>query len=305
MKKPTISILIPTYQRPELLTVCLQSIASQKNTEEVEVVVVDNDPKQSAKSSVLNAKKRTVVYLQESKLGHSFAKNKGLKKASGEYSMFLDDDAMVPPGWISRALQMLKTKKPDVIGGPIKPYFDHQLPRWYKAEYEARSLGSRERVLNENEFLPTSSTLIRTSLLKKIGGFNEEYGIKGSMRRFGEDTDVLRRVRAHNPKASLLYAPALEILHFTPHKKTKLQYIFSHHFNLGASGQAVSGDRVSPMRIVMKAAISTLELLTGISAALLFRNTNKYPYAQNYLWERVSPKLYWLGRFYQLLKAGK
>lgn len=296
MAKPLVSLIIPTYNRPELLSTCLKSIYNQGGDQVIEVIVIDNHPSKSAQEVVSDHKSKNTHYFFESRQGHSFAKNKGLQKAKGEYSIFLDDDAKLPPKWLSEATKLITKRNFEVFGGPIKPYFAHSLPNWYKKTYETRTFGSKSRALNNFEFLPTSSTLIRTDRLKSIGGFNTQYGIKGETRRFGEDTDALRNLRDENNKIVIYYSPKLAVEHFTPKKKTTIWHIINHHFNLGASDFAVSGDFISLPKAIAKTLVAVFSCVYGLVVAVFFRNKNNFPYWQNYVWEKVSPNFYWFGR---------
>ena len=295
MKSVDITVIIPTFNRSENLSVALTSLVNQ-STQDFEIIVVDNDVKGSAATVVRRFLPFPIVLIREPRLGHSFAKNSGLRKAGGKFCLFLDDDAKVDPDFVANALSIIKNREsPVVFGGPVKPYFPDGKPAWFKSSYEQRSFGKQTKTLSENEFLPTSSTFIATSLLKQIHGFDTNFGIKGSVRRFGEDTDVLRRIRQQNPGLHIMYFPVLAVWHATPAEKTTLKYRFAHQYNLGASGSAVSGEVVLPGKTILKALYAVAAMKLGFIKGWFFRNKNLYPYWQNYAYEKISPHMYWLG----------
>ncbi len=93
-----ISIVIPAFNRPELLLEAARSIAAQTSSN-FEVVVVDNGstPPISAEmlESVLGDRVRLCRY--ESPLGVPRAKNTGVRAARGEVILLLDDDDLLTP----------------------------------------------------------------------------------------------------------------------------------------------------------------------------------------------------------------
>lgn len=298
MPKPLITIAIPTFDKPKLLKIAIESCLAQPDSKLLEIIVIDNHPQQTAR---LVAQKHQTTYFHEPKIGHSYAKNKGLFEANGEYIIFLDDDARLTQNWLKITQKIIAQKKPVVFGGPIMPYFQHAPPKWFKPAYESRAFGNQSGFLKPNEHLPTSSTLINTKSLREIGGFNESYGIKGGKRRFGEDTDVLRRLKKKYI-TKIYYDPKLIVEHFTPSQKTTLKHRFIHLFNLGASDFAVSGDEIATGKLIVKSILSIIMMLIHTTLIPFRIRTKQYPHFQNYLYEAVAPDIYWLGRLYNRCK---
>src|SRR5687767_2387873 len=92
-----VSIVIPTYRRPELLAATLASCLAQQGieNERVEIVVVDNDAAQSARATVdatSDSGGIAVRYVPEPRPGISHARNTGVAHANGRYLAFIDDD---------------------------------------------------------------------------------------------------------------------------------------------------------------------------------------------------------------------
>lgn len=129
-EKPFLSILIPTYRRPQLvcraLEKCLRQVADVR--EQVEIVVVDNCPTRSAENAI---KKRfsdelsRVRYIHEPKTGVSFARNAALRNAQGRFVIFLDDDQFPEEGWLSAFVKVAKSGAKAAFG-PISPKYDVQ-----------------------------------------------------------------------------------------------------------------------------------------------------------------------------------
>lgn len=93
MKKPLISIIIPVYNAEKYLRECINSIVNQ-TYENIEIITI-NDGSSDSSLEVLNnyskEDKRIKVYTKQNG-GVSSARNFALKKAKGDYIMFVDSD---------------------------------------------------------------------------------------------------------------------------------------------------------------------------------------------------------------------
>src|SRR5215472_3525789 len=96
-----VSVVVPTFRRPEMLRGAVESVLAQKSlTIPMEVIVVDNDPQRSAEHMVENLAQRgltSVHYLCEARAGISHARNAGVAASRGRYIAFLDDDEVACP----------------------------------------------------------------------------------------------------------------------------------------------------------------------------------------------------------------
>ena len=93
MKKPYLTLIIPTHNRAELLTRALKSINIQKFREDIEVIVISDVEEYKTLIACHENLRSHDLYLRRSGLnGPSASRNLGLKLASGENVMFLDDD---------------------------------------------------------------------------------------------------------------------------------------------------------------------------------------------------------------------
>lgn len=144
---PLVSVVIPTYNRLELLDGALQSVAEQELHGRLEVIVV-NDGGLSADPVVEGWRGRLPVTLidMNRRTGPAGARNAGLKHAAGDYIAFLDDDDLFLPGHLAAGCEVLEhgdadlvytgaivsnrrltALPPDLSGFPLKAYpYDHR-----------------------------------------------------------------------------------------------------------------------------------------------------------------------------------
>jgi glycosyltransferase involved in cell wall biosynthesis len=118
------SVIIPTYNRPRLLTACVESVLAQSfPAERYEVIVVDDGSRrQTARvlASYLNGGR--VRYLRQRRRGWGAARLLGAQDSQGEILVFIDDDCTAPPGWLACYAQAY-TAHPDAggVGGGLRP----------------------------------------------------------------------------------------------------------------------------------------------------------------------------------------
>lgn len=92
MDNPLISIIIPTYNRKEMLLQAVQSVEAQ-NYNEVEIIVIDDNSSDGTEKYFGNNSKSNVVYKKNnSNMGPGYSRKLGYSISSGEYIIFMDDD---------------------------------------------------------------------------------------------------------------------------------------------------------------------------------------------------------------------
>jgi len=109
---PQVSVIVPTYNRPEMLTEALESILKQ-TFYNFEIVVV-NDAGISVEDVVLKLnKKKNITYVSHAKnKGLAAARNTGIKVARGEYIALLDDDDLFYPNHLETAMAHVSEETP-------------------------------------------------------------------------------------------------------------------------------------------------------------------------------------------------
>jgi len=108
--KNGVSIIVPTFRRPEGLRTALESLMSQTaGTLVMEIIVADNDPAGSARDYVEGFAKTAAIkthYLHVPAPGVSNARNAALDAAKGRYLAFLDDDQEACAGWLQTLIDI-------------------------------------------------------------------------------------------------------------------------------------------------------------------------------------------------------
>lgn len=115
-KKSLISIIIPVYNAEQYIAQCLESIISQ-TYKEIEILCI-NDGSSDNSIKILNEYKNKdsrIVVLDKENEGVSKTRNIGLKKAKGEYLMFVDADDWIDCDTCENAELAMQKNDCDVV----------------------------------------------------------------------------------------------------------------------------------------------------------------------------------------------
>lgn len=99
------SIIIPTYNRAKILKECLEALGKQ-SVKDFEVIVVDDGGSDNTKEIVDSARGLKTRYFRQKHSQQGVARNKGIKKAIGEYIFFIGDDILPEKNWIEEHLRL-------------------------------------------------------------------------------------------------------------------------------------------------------------------------------------------------------
>ena len=197
-----ISVIIPTYNRAEVLAMTLKSMAAmEKRDLSVEFVIVDNGSTDRTKSVVESfSTQLTIRYLFEAKQGKNRALNCALEKADlGNIVVFTDDDVDVSPDWLV-SIHSVCERWPDhsVFGGRINVVFPvEQVPKWaFDPDISAlafahHSYSKEERVYESPEVPFGPNYWVRREVFDSGRRFDEAIGPHPTNRITGDDTSFL------------------------------------------------------------------------------------------------------------------
>ncbi len=129
MDSPVVSVVVPTRGRAAYLEVTLDSLGRQRGGVPHEILVVD-DGAGAATAAVVAARPGVRHVPHGSRRGLNVARNTGLRESSAPLVAFVDDDVLVPPGWLE-ALADGAQRHPEAeaFGGPIRARLEGRPPR--------------------------------------------------------------------------------------------------------------------------------------------------------------------------------
>ncbi len=105
---PTVSIIIPTYNRAKYLALTLESI-TQQTYQDFEVIVVDDGTPSNENEIICSKFDKVLYYKIKNTGGPATPRNIGIQKASGKYIAFVDDDDLWLPQKLDIQVKILDT----------------------------------------------------------------------------------------------------------------------------------------------------------------------------------------------------
>lgn len=206
-KAKLLSVVIPTFNRCDLLKQALESFLSQREFLH-KVIVIDDGSDDATALVVKNFKDKCgfIEYYYQDNRGYQAALNYGLGIVKSDLIAIIDDDSIVSPNWAEEAVRNMK-KYPLVaaIGGPIININESSLAKAFHVINF-----SKWEVMTDVQYvddLPTCNVVYRKRFI-----YNQEFivdypnlGYRDSLFNFA--------LRKNNYR--LLFIPDLSILHLT------------------------------------------------------------------------------------------
>lgn len=248
-KTPIVTVVVCTYSRKDLLYKCLESLVSQTVSKNLyEVLVIDNNSKDNTQEVVKRFIK-TRVHIRNIKAdiqGLSHARNIGWKHARGVYVAYIDDDAIAEPDWIEQIIQFINTNpKSHVFGGPYKRFSNKPIPEWFPKNWGNLNLGHETKIL-KNEWLSGSNIIFNKLIFNKYGGFNTDLGMKGDKILYGEETELLLKLKKGGEP--IYYVPAISVKHLVADYKLNFWWLLKSDYFRGFSYSLLNANKLDLFR---------------------------------------------------------
>jgi glycosyltransferase involved in cell wall biosynthesis len=193
---PKVSVIIPTYNRAEMLMCAVRSALTQTFSD-LELIVIDDGSSDGSveRLAEFGADPRLCVVRNKVPSGRpALPRNAGLARARGEFVAFLDSDDRWYPEKLATQLEYLEAN-PDcaLVSGRC---------RWVGAEErlwpELLERAFRYEDLVAGNVIACSMTMVRRSVVTACGGFDTRAGL-----RLGEDWDLWLRIAQRHAFAVL------------------------------------------------------------------------------------------------------
>ena len=228
-----LEVIIPTYNREDLLGNAIASLAAAPvpSGMEVGITVVDNNSKDNTRGVVQEWQKKLgskLSYLFERKQGRSHALNAGIEATSSDLVGMIDDDEEIDNKWYSRVKTAFEDPQLDFIGGPYHPRWSTEIPKWLPRDYPGVIgwIDGGNKVLpygpEFNGILMGGNAVFRRKTLEAVGPYSTTLGRSGGNLMSGEDQDMFERLLAMGARG--LYLPDLIIYHHIPAERLTKRY---------------------------------------------------------------------------------
>jgi succinoglycan biosynthesis protein ExoM len=268
-----VQICILTFRRPEGLGRLLDSLTGltlEGEEAEVEILVVDNDPEQSA-LSVCQSRQQwlrwRLRYVVEPRRGIPQARNAAVRSVMGraDFLVFLDDDEVPDPIWMSELLRVQRTYGADVVTGPVFPHIQGPVSTYIVKggffEPPRHLTGARlDRAY-------TNNVLVRVTVFAQMPAlFDERLSLAG-----GSDSHFFRRVARAGFK--IIWAGDARVEEWVPRSRMTLRWILRRAYRTGNTAALCDRDlELSRYRrgvLLLRAVASATRALLMLPVSLL------------------------------------
>lgn len=240
------SLIIPTYNRSDLLAVALDHISKARVPADMDLTVIVSDnnstpANQEANKAALQNYPGKSKYLLATQQGRSAALNFALAHTEDDFLGFVDDDEKIDVAWFEVVAGYLREGAVDFLGGPYKPDWESAPPDWLPMHVGAYRavLGWIEQSDRAQPFkdfggsICGGNCIVRRTALIEAGGFATHIGRSKGNLMGGEDDELHHNLLAKGFHG--IYDPALIIYHFIPNSRMTRSYHLRWSFWSGAT----------------------------------------------------------------------
>lgn len=219
------SIVIPTYNRPDRLKKCLQSI-TQLNypRDRFEVIVVDDGSKTPMDAVVSPFREvLNVTFIRQLNAGPADARNRGAAQAKGQFLVFTDDDCIPETNWLKNLDTHFATTPDSLIGGKTLNALSDNLYSTASQILIDYLYSYYNQDSYSSNFFASNNFAMPVDRFHALGGFDTSFPLAA-----GEDREFCDRWLSQG--YTMLYASDVQIYH--AHHLT-LPKFWRQHFNYG------------------------------------------------------------------------
>jgi GT2 family glycosyltransferase len=195
MDPPLFSVVIPTYERPDDLRQCLKALSSDNQPKSTSYEIIVTDDSRSDLCRILVEKEFPQASWGKGKQnGPAGNRNAGVARASGKWIVFIDDDCIAQPGYLSAYEKAIKSD-PNLGALEGRIYPDRPRKTWAEGCPENESGG----------MFWTSNLCVKKKVFFKLGQLDERFEVAF------EDVDFAHRL--HKAKIPSVFVPEASACH--------------------------------------------------------------------------------------------
>jgi glycosyltransferase involved in cell wall biosynthesis/GT2 family glycosyltransferase len=326
--KLDLSVILPTYNRADVLAECLGALNTQSlSSHRFEVIVVDDGSTDRTHALCSRHKPRHEFhFLNQQNAGAGAARRLGVERARGKFLLLINDDTIASRELLAQHLELQRVhaqEKLAVLGNFFYPQeAKNRALTWFLSSqpFLFPQVGLKAGIYANHSFFITCNVSVRRDAVLAVGSFDPNF-------RVAEDTEL--GIRLIQKGLKVLYAPELQAVHqhldFTIsdllHRAevygNKLVNLFKKHPGLVADGKGVLGkldanslDKISsfveehepeiPAAVDSLSKFDTIDFFPFFSKQIDGKNAAE---AVMDLFSRSIPTVYWYHLFRSFLAA--
>lgn len=244
----TVTVVVPTYRRPEGLRRVLAGLARQRDPGVAwDVVVVDNDG--HAVLPLTFPSSPAVRMVVELRTGAAHARNRGLAEARGRWVAFLDDDVEPADDWLARLTAPVFAGSCDGTAGRV--VLDPSVPRpgwwhegWMGLYLAAYAPFETETPVPRAHYILTANACLERTAVLANGGFDPALGPRRGVPIVNDDMQVFRDYV--DSGRVVHYVPDAVVVHELPASRLLRRYLLARLHAQGRSDWLLERSTMTP-----------------------------------------------------------
>lgn len=226
--RPT-TLVVLTYERTEALSALLpllEAQISENGLEQAEILVVDNNPADSARTVVEADQSGLVRYVHEPSPGIAHARNRAFDETTAaDLLVFIDDDEAPLDGWLRAMLVTYADSGAAAVTGPVYPDYETAPEDWILAGgFFVR------KEFPDGTLMPAASTgnlLLDLAQVREMGlRFDLRFGTTG-----GSDTFFTRQLVEHGGR--IVWSQGAALVDKVPAKRLTRAWVLNRFYRVG------------------------------------------------------------------------
>jgi GT2 family glycosyltransferase len=189
---PTISVVVPTRNRPQHALDCAKSILATAGF--IELVIVDQSDNPQTREALATLRDERLRYVHSTLRGATNGRNVGIENSRGHVVAFTDDDCRVAADWISSIASIFRADPEiGIVCGRVTVPLEMQ-QQGFAAEFEPVVREWQNRFpAPGTDWGITANFAVRRAVFDQVGKFDPMLG-PGAPLLCGEEPDILFRV---------------------------------------------------------------------------------------------------------------
>lgn len=196
-QKSKISVIIPTYNRGNILANSIKSVLNQ-TYQNIEILVIDDGSTDNTREEVNKIKDKKIKYIKLKKnKGGSNARNVGIKRSKGQYISFQDSDDIYYPDKLQKQMNNIINKNSDLDFCKINVILNNSYAYWIPNQLQEKRIlegNTFDELISNGNFISTQAILVKRMIISK-------YLFNPKMPRLQDYDLILRMI----PKVKISY----------------------------------------------------------------------------------------------------
>jgi GT2 family glycosyltransferase/MoaA/NifB/PqqE/SkfB family radical SAM enzyme/predicted Zn-dependent protease len=210
-----VSVIVPVFNKVEFTRDCIAALWDTSSDVPYELIVVDNGSEDGTAEYLRSLSGKAVVISNRENLGFAAACNQGARAARGDLLVFLNNDTVPRPGWLSALVGGAREDVADICGSRLlypNGKVQHAGIAFHDqgdAYHVFRNLPGEHPAANRKRWMQCvtgACMLVRRDMFLELGGFDEGY------RNGYEDVDFCLRAKERGLRT--LYVPESVVVHY-------------------------------------------------------------------------------------------